>query len=263
MTIIDSIASAVCLCSVALFGTFIAIAPDTANGQGPGTDRSVRNALVYNGPVSEEDCPEAAAAIAQAAGLKVNFVSRIAQLPRMLKNTGVFIIGGTEDDLHPLLKSFTPEITEALKEYLRTGGRYLGICGGGFMASSGWIEDGTYVKALGIVPAKAVVFHEDLTPKILPVRWLGKTRPMYFQAGPSFQITETREAAKVLAYYADGSIAALVSSYGKGKVAVCGPHPEATESWRDEAVDGHKWISSTDCAVELLKDLLSDRVVER
>ena len=258
-----SIALQVYLCSVVLFGTLMATAPGTAQSRSPGTGQSGKSALVYNGPAAEEDCPEAAAAVAKTAGLRVRYISRIRELPRMLKGTAVFIIGGTVDDLRPLLKEFTPDVTEALKEYLRTGGRYFGICGGGFMASSGWVEDGTFVKALGILPARAAEFQKDDAARILPVRWLGKTIPMYFQAGPNFHLTESRENVKILAYYTDGSIAALLSSYGRGKVAVCGPHPEATESWKDEAIDGNTWISSTHCAVELLKDVLSDRTVAR
>ena len=34
-----------------------------------------------------------------------------------------------------------------------------------------------------------------------------------------------------LATYTNGKIAALVAAYGKGKVGVSGPHPEATAEW--------------------------------
>jgi hypothetical protein len=263
VTINSRTASIVYLCLAMVFGIPFAVAGETPNRQAAGNDRSEKYALVYNGPVSEEDCPEAAAAIAEAVGLKVKFVSRIEELPRMLKDTGVFIFGGTGDDLQPLLREFTPKVTEAFKEYLRNGGRYVGICGGGFIASIGWKEDGAQIKALGLIPAKCEVFRQDFAARILPIRWLGKTRPMYFKAGPSFELIENPESVEVLAYYDDGSIAAILSSYGKGKVAVCGPHPEARESWSPEATDGYKWISSSDLAIALLKELLSDRPIKR
>ena len=85
----SSIALTVCLCSVALFGTLMEVAPDTAHSQRPGTGQSGRNALIYNGPAAEEDCPEAAAAIAKSAGLKVRYTSRIGELPHLLKGTAV------------------------------------------------------------------------------------------------------------------------------------------------------------------------------
>jgi glutamine amidotransferase-like uncharacterized protein len=250
------------LCLTTAIAIYSAVAGEISNGQAAESGQSKKYALVYNGPVSEEDCPEAAAAIAKAVGMNVKFVSRIEELPRMLNDTIVFVIGGTGDDIQPLLKEFTPQVTQAFKEYLRNGGRYLGICGGGFIASTSWEEDRAQIKALGVIPAKCAVFRQEFAARILPIRWLGKIRPMYFKAGPSFEFIENSEPVRILAYYDDGSIAALLSSYGKGKIAVCGPHPEAKKSWSAEAADGDKWISSSDLAIDLLKELLSDRPIK-
>lgn len=227
----------------------------------PGQDNgsSDKYALVYNGPVSAEDCPEAAAAIAQRAGLNVRFVSIPADIPRFLDNAAVFIIGGTDDDMSPMMKAFTPKIRKSIKEYLRNGGRYLGICGGGFMASTGWKEGSEYMKGLGIIPAESSVFQNSFEAKILPVKWMGKTRPMFFKAGPNFHPKKSHETMQIVATYSDGSIAALMSTYGKGKVAVCGPHPEARESWKNDATDSNKWVSSVDLAFQFLEALLSDQ----
>lgn len=229
----------------------------------PAAAQGGKYALIYNGPVSAEDCPEAAAAMAQSAGLPVRFVSKVGELPALLPNAAVFVIGGTEDDLQPLMKAFTPKVTEALKDYLRQGGRYWGICGGGFAASTGWYEDRKFVQGLGLIPAQCRVYRDDFKARIIPVRWQGRTRPMYSKAAPSFQLVGGSGDVQVVANYEDGSIAALMVSYGQGKLAVCGPHPEARPAWKDEAVDGQQWTSSTDLAVDFLKDLLSDRPVRR
>jgi phosphoribosylformylglycinamidine (FGAM) synthase-like amidotransferase family enzyme len=241
----------------------IAAPADAAGLSGRDSGGSGKYALIYNGPVSAADCPEAAAAVAESAGLKVRFVSVPGEIPRLLDHAAVFIIGGTEDDMSPMVKAFTPKVTSAIKAYLRKGGRYLGICGGGFMASTGWYEGSERMPGLGIIPAKASVFQDSFEAKILPVKWLGKTRPMFFKAGPDFHLTKTPEAVQIVATYSDGSIAALMSTYGKGRVAVCGPHPEARESWKDDAANGDKWLSSTDLAVQFLKDLLSDRPLRK
>jgi len=66
---------------------------------------------------------------------------------------------------------------------------------------------------------------------------------------------------EVIATCPDGGIAALLSSYGRGKIAVCGPHPGGRPSWKDEAAHGDQWTSSLDPAVEFVKDLRSDRPV--
>ena len=263
MKLISKIAAIFCRGVVVMLAMFVAFAGLSLRAPVQAQAEGGKYALIYNGPVSAEDCPEAAAAIAQSVGLKVKFVSNVGGLPTLLKNTAVFIIGGTEDDLHPLVKAFTPQVTEALKDYLRNGGRYLGLCGGGFMASTGWNEGQTFVKGLGIIAAKTEVYRDDFAARIIPIHWQGKTRPMYSKAGPRFQLVNSSGEVQVIARYEDGSIAALMSSYGQGKVAVCGPHPEARVSWKDEAADGYKWTSSTDLAVDFMKDLLSDRPVKR
>jgi len=255
-TILGRIGVVLLAVGIALAG-FSFSAPVQAQAEGG------KYALIYNGPVSAEDCPEAAAAVAQGAGLQVKFISNVGALPALLNDAAVFIIGGTEDDLHPLMRAFTPKVTEALKDYLRNGGRFLGVCGGGFVASTGWNEGQRFVKGLGIIPAATKVYRDDFKARIIPVRWQGRTRPMYFKAGPSLQLADGPGEVQVIANYEDGSIAALICSYGQGKLAVCGPHPEARPSWKDEAKDGSKWTSSTDLAVEFLQDLLSDRPVKR
>jgi glutamine amidotransferase-like uncharacterized protein len=58
---------------------------------------------------------------------------------------------------------------------------------------------------------------------------------MYFQDGPFFIVDKDAKNADdvdVLATYSsNGKIAALVAPFGKGKVGVAGPHPEADASW--------------------------------
>jgi hypothetical protein len=218
-------------------------------------------ALIYNGPVAAEEGPEAVAEIAEQVGLPVTYIADITELPRLLPDARVFIVGGTEDDLSPLINPFTPDVRAALENYLRNGGRYLGICGGGFLASTGWEEKEDFVEMLGIIPAKSGDFEDVADPMILPINWLGTIYDMYFQGGPAFELEDSPESVLVIAKYADGEIAALISSYGNGKVAVSGPHPEAPDSWGEEAEDGEDWTAVTDLAVDFLQELLSDRPV--
>lgn len=221
-------------------------------------------ALIYNGPVAAEGGPEAVATIAEEIGLPVKFVADMAELPALLDEAAILIVGGTEDDLDPLYTSFTPDARAALDTYLSNGGRYLGICGGGFLASNGWYEaDGSFVEMLGLIPAESTDYDlENDEPQIVTVEWLGDTHPMYFQAGPLFELTDGNDTVvEVVAQYDDGGIAALISSYGDGKAAVIGPHPEADESWREEAEGGEDWYSTTDLLAALLEDILSERAV--
>lgn len=215
-------------------------------------------ALIYNGPVSDRDSTQAIANVVKQVNLPVRYVSAVKEVPALLINAKIFIIGGTSDDVEPLLYEFTPEITSALKTYLNNGGRYLGICGGAFLASVGWHDEDRYVKALGVIPAEVDSYDDSFSARILTIIWLGKERQMYYQAGPQFTLINSSESVKVIANYRSTNIAALMSSFGKGKAAVSGPHPEAPESWKNNARYGAKMESNVHLAVELLRDLLSE-----
>ena len=214
-------------------------------------------ALIYDGPVAATGATAAIEAVAQQDGLPVKLVANIQDLPGLLPDAKVFIIGGTQDDLSPLIAAFTPQITAALKNYLQNGGRYLGICGGGFMASTGWDENGRHFTPLGIIPAASGAYLPESDPRILPIDWLGKTRQMYYQAGPAFYLAPTATHTRIIAYYGDGRVAAFTSTYGRGEVAVSGTHPEAAPSWLYGTANGDAWTSSVPQAVNLLQELLA------
>ncbi len=214
-------------------------------------------ALIYNGPTAAQACPEAAAAVAREAGLPVKFVSDLNKLPGLLDHAAVFIIGGTDDDLDPLIADFTPAVKQAVQEYVRGGGRYLGICGGAYLAGTGYWENGRYLRLLELIAAEPQEFEAgNYAEQILPIRWLGATYSMYFQGGPAFDLT-TSARARIVARYADGQLAALVSPYGRGKVAVIGPHPEADAAWIEHLPRAADWISTRHLLVGLLREILA------
>jgi|SRR5215469_14979994 len=59
----------------------------------------------------------------------------------------------------------------------------------------------------------------------------GQLRTMYFQHGLYFILNSGSRGVTKLATYTNGEIASMVAVYGKGKVGVSGPHPEADQSW--------------------------------
>ena len=219
-------------------------------------------ALIYNGPTADQASTEAISSVVQQLGLPVRYIANLDDLPTQLGDARVFIIGGTDDDVEPLLQRFTPALRTTLKTYLRQGGRYLGICGGAYLASLGWPEEDRFVEGLALVPAQSDGYDQDFEAKIYPVTWLGETRQMYYQAGTSFALAESPESVARLAYFEDRQLAALMSTFGAGKVAVSGPHPEAPDSWRAEALRGDQMDRNIDLALQLLRELLSDRPVK-
>jgi glutamine amidotransferase-like uncharacterized protein len=121
----------------------------------------------------------------------------------------------------------------AIEQFVKNGGRYLGICMGAYFASQG--EYGV----LGLFPATAKMYFAEPGAQIttenkagpVTVKWRGKTRTVFYGGGPSYAIPSGTAGVNVLAYYTNGEVATAISNYGKGKVGVSGPHVEADQSW--------------------------------
>lgn len=211
-------------------------------------------ALVYRGRNTvERSCAEAVAQLLQASAwrFEVDFVG-----PREARSLSAETLreaalyaqpgGGTLERSYRRLRRQSPHV----REYVRSGGRYLGTCLGGYLAGAtpGFDllpgDTDRYIDLEG-----ASVRHDG--DSIIPVLWRGQRRDMYFQDGPHF-VLDSEDGVEVLARYTNGAIAALVASCGQGRVAVVGPHPEATADWFDD-VGGRS--GATDCR-DLGQDLV-------
>jgi hypothetical protein len=115
-------------------------------------------------------------------------------------------------------------------------------------------------QALGLLDVETEAYVEEDDPMIIKVDWGSEERTIYYQYGPVFLLKEGSRA-KVMAVYDDGRPAAVMAPFGKGKIALCGPHPEADETWLDddpEPIDSETWEPTFDLAVDMLEELLSD-----
>ena len=117
----------------------------------------------------------------------------------------------------------------AIQNFVKNGGRFLGVCMGGYLAGK---------DEFGLFPVPANEYIDEprasttsTADTVIPITWHGKVRRMYFQDGPSFILTPGTTGVTVLATYSNGEAAVAVARYGKGKTAVSGPHPEADQSW--------------------------------
>jgi hypothetical protein len=209
--------------------------------------RSSAYVLVYSGPVVCSGCAENLGDVVTAAGLRVRYVSRPEKVPGLLHGAGAFVVPATNFGTESMRRAFERSVLPALRRYLRAGGRYLGVCGGAFLAAR-----------LGIVPVSVATYSSNSRPHLERVRWYGRLRWMYYLNGPYFIRKSRRAPIKVIATYFDGSIAALAYRFGKGKVIVSGPHPEARRSWlvRD-GIASAGWKPTFPLAIAMLRNLLS------
>ncbi|MEU6077020.1 BPL-N domain-containing protein [Micromonospora sp. NPDC047074] len=193
-------------------------------------------ALVYRGPATLPGCPEAVAALLKSSrwGFDVRYVGPDEVLPlsrRALAGATLYAQpgGGSLKRGYRHLRHHRDEI----RQFVHSGGRYLGICLGGYLAGA--------TPGFGLLPgdtdqyiasAAATVRSERNT--VVPVSWRGRRRTLFFQDGPYFWL-RPGAGADVLATYPNGTIAALSTVFGAGRVGVVGPHPEATDDWYVDA----------------------------
>lgn len=193
-------------------------------------------ALVYRGPASCSGCSESVAALLRStqSGFHTEFCGPDEQLqisPITLAEAAVYAQPGG-GEVRPSWRKLRGHAKD-IRDFVHGGGHYLGFCLGAYLAGGnpGFAllpgdVDG-YISTPG-----ASVHNTDDT--IVPVRWRGQPRNMYFQDGPIFRLRPGAPAT-VLATYDTGAPAAVIASYGAGRVGVVGPHPEADQSWYTSA----------------------------
>ncbi len=212
-------------------------------------------ALIYNGQFADRQSAQRISTLALQSGFEPVYFSDLKQLEEHIDDAGLLAFGGTVDDIGPLINSFTPESISAIRHFIQEGGRYLGICGGAYLASAGWQEEGGFTRALGLAPLTTANFASDALPRIMTVNWKGTPRSVYYQLGPNFTLPES-EDAHVLARYSDHSIAALMLKSGRGTIYLVGPHPEAEETWLEEDMEGlSNWSNTDDLARDMMQDV--------
>lgn len=135
----------------------------------------------------------------------------------------VYVQGAGTDDSDSAFASFTPNQVSALRTWVGSGGRYLGICMGAYLAEQ------SYFNLLNGSVESQLVSSKDM---LLPITFKERVVQMYVQSPPKLP-----DLGTVMARYNDSSAAMLVADFINGKVGAVGPHYEADDSWGVAGVD--------------------------
>jgi glutamine amidotransferase-like uncharacterized protein len=191
-------------------------------------------ALVFGGEGTENDDPTGTLHSAVTAARSAGFVPVIVTgklSDEVLASAAIWIQPGGPnfDQAYDMQRT---GVFAQVRDFVARGGGYLGLCGGGFMGqSSGSL-------GLGLLPGMAYR-HGEVTHKTA-VTWAGRKRYLHFENGPEFQ---TGPGIEVVATYDwNGGPAAVRGHFGRGRVFLSGPHPEAGDDWDPtEDPDGLDW----------------------
>lgn len=224
-------------------------------------------ALVYRGPASRPaGCSEAVAAVLRRNhhGFDVRYVGpreALSLRDDVLAAATVYAQpgGGTLRHGYRVMRRHRGRV----RAYVGAGGYYLGFCLGGYLAGAtpGFAllpgDTDQYIAT----PGATVTTSGDT---IVDVQWGHRTRAVFFQDGPVFELAPTGDGGHrgvtILARYPNRQIAALVTDFGAGRVGVVGPHPEAPPDWYADAGLGWPGSTATDLADDLIDRLLHRRV---
>jgi dienelactone hydrolase len=200
-------------------------------GEGSCPRTCIQDGLSYPEQCSEsgtyyEGCSDAAARVAEQAGFEVVFVGPGEPDPVLFARAKVWIQPGGTSRLAS--QTMSNELKASIVRLVADGGGYVGFCAGGFLAAQTF--HGAH-QGLGLFSGRSELYRAiPDAPASIAVDWQGESRVLYWEGGPLFEADPAVDI-EVLATYPDGSNAAVRQSFGRGRVVITGPHPEAGESW--------------------------------
>lgn len=214
------------------------------------------NIAVYRGEAGCEGCSEMVVKSLIKTGLNLS-VSYIGENEKLKLNSSnlnkfdLYIQPGGGQDIPAAYDAIGDEGAEAIRNFVRSGKGFLGLCMGAYLADKDWIGliDAPLDTEAGRPGAEAT----DEGDYTLTILWGGKKESAYYQDGPYLNNSSTSKGFTPISWYSNGDVAMAAYTYGKGKVVLTGPHPEADESWIDASQPGY--IPAERKMIKLLKYL--------
>ena len=216
-------------------------------------------ALVYFGPGVCPGCPDDLAAALARVGFKIKktFPGKISS--RALSEASIFAVPGGDEE-RDVMHALMPGEADNIRNFVRTGGHYLGVCLGAYLAVPNLI-DASFEPGLALFEGTVKNHSPTKEARMELISWQSVRRYMYFQDGPEFHLDHP-EQADIWARYPDKdqNIAAFQIAYGNGRVGLIGPHPEATQEWLNDdhisVPNGQKFTQSEDLFRNFLSALV-------
>ncbi|MGE4133578.1 MAG: BPL-N domain-containing protein [Bdellovibrionales bacterium] len=188
--------------------------------------------LIYDGPGACEDCAREISALLKGKGYQAEIIRPEQVTEARLKQASLYIQPGGDNTMN-VRNALGKDKLALIKNYVLKGGNYLGICLGAVLASTDQDDDGSPM--LGLLPVSSVEAN-DMAAKVVPVTVSSGgfgVRHTFVQDPPTLKLLNSKAAVQILARYANGGIAGVSGSAGKGKAVIFGPHFEASKNWAE------------------------------
>ena len=127
---------------------------------------------------------------------------------------------GDSDSWHKICESGA----DAVREYVATGGAYLGICMGAYWAGHHYFDIVRGIEPVQYIRRKNTDIRRSFGT-VVAVDWQKRREYMYFYDGCALVDHGSRH--RVIARYTNGDSAAVI----QGRIGLIGPHPESDVYW--------------------------------
>lgn len=220
--------------------------------------------LIYRGPGACEGCPEAISTLLQTQGLRIQYVGPGELTRENFSSSVMYVQPGGSDRLMDTLEKLQPQEIQELRRFVFSGGAYLGVCAGAYLAARETQDEGKFIRGFDLLPFRATDEKTNVSPQSVEIIW-GRSgspperRQVYFQDGPNLD-WESVPGASLWASYSDSHHgAAFMAPAGLGRVGLIGPHLEADESWFIEDHLQTPALLSMDLFIKFVNSLLNEK----
>lgn len=213
---------------------------------------AAQTALIYDGPGICDGCAEDAALMLREAGLDTRLIYASDLTDSTLSTAALLVVpGGTTNA--EMRAGVTEAQMQTMRDYVFSGGHYLGICLGAYFAGA-TLDDAGRVPGLALFKGDAYP-HSPVAEQLDQVVWRDIPLMIYQQEAPAFELWDGF-TGEVVATYLDGAPAALLARAGQGHIALIGPHPEARLNWLPGELTPSLQRAAFKQGVALVEDLM-------
>ncbi len=240
----------------------VCVAPLFAAG-GFAADRPVKVALFDDAGSTGKGVPKVTEQLGKAADVEVTIVKGKDIAAGVLTNFNVVIFTGGSGSKQAATLGESGR--EKVREFVREGGGYVGICAGAYLACSG------FSWGVGVLDAKTVSskwkrgageVQMEMSPQGSALTGLPAAKqPIRYVNGPIIKPNERADIPdyETIAWFRTelaqngtppgvmvNSPAMVRGAYGKGRVLVSSPHPEQTDGMERFIEHAVRWVSGSD-----------------
>lgn len=189
---------------------------------------------IYRGPAGCEGCSEAVGNALERMGddYVIEFVGpdELIDVADVNKQTfDIYVQPGGGQDIPAAMENINDDGALAIRNFVASGGKYLGLCMGAYLASASNL--GLITDDLESEVGREGFPVTTISDASVAVTWNGEKDQVFFQDGPYFFSHDGELGFHEIAIYENGDTAAARYTFGDGVVVLSGPHPEAEIEW--------------------------------